>query len=92
METRVEEIAEERDEEILLKKTFKSDYCKYLPREFCFEAELSLHQKENIGRIHPPPLCQSNSYLTPAIRNNYFMQHDLNIHKRTIHENPTTLL
>ena len=76
--------------------TVKCEYCKYPPREFASEVELSIHrskrhsyQQENIGRIHQCPICQSNSSLTPAIRNNYYTQNDLNTHKRIIHENLT---
>ena len=76
--------------------TFKCDYCKYPPREFGSEAQLSIHhskrhsyKQENIERIHQCPLCQSNFNLTLSIRNNYYTQNDLDMHKRIVNDNPT---
>ena len=93
VETRDEEVDHTIPEK---EDTFKCEYCKYPPREFESEAELSIHhskrhsyQQENIGRIHQCPICKSNSSLTLAIRNNYYTQNDLNTHIRIIHENLT---
>ena len=87
---------EEYPEKEMVPSTFKCEYCKYPPREFGTEAQLSIHhskrhsyKQENIGRIHQCPLCHSNSKLTQSVRNNYYIQHDLNTHTKIVHENST---
>ena len=94
-----EELAHNTPEKEDMLGTFKCDYCKYPPREFGFEAQLSIHhskrhsyKQENIERIHQCPLCQSNSGLTLSLRNNYYAQKYLNTHTRIVHDNTTNYI
>ena len=73
--------------------SFKCEYCRYPPREFKSEAQLSIHhskrhsyRQDNVGRIHQCPLCHSNTSLSEPIRNNYYTEKDLKTHTKIIHE------
>ena len=78
------------------KSCIKCNYCKHKDKS---EIRLSIHiskihfiHKVPIGRILKCAICEVDQRVKPMLRNNWYIEKDLNQHMKMIHEAPDNVI